>query len=304
MCAFTLLAATGVVSLLPAQVDGGATRIVDISVWRGDGGVTVFRLQADSAFSADAIRQQRIDGDHPRELLRLLHMAHPFRVTRETIADANVAQVRIGHHPELDPPELHFVFDLMSEEVELVRIAVDGPQILVEFATPASTGPEPPSPPAVAAPEPMPTRAPEPSPTPSPAETPKHEPAILQPLAEHHPAGSGPPTIDRIEATSREDGSMLVAVDASRPLAPYSVRELHISGNPPRHVLSFEGVDLGAVPAVVHVDDDNLRRIRVIHMATRELAEVRLVLELASTEVTVGEVTQTATGVTVVIGRN
>jgi hypothetical protein len=285
-CALALLAA----SATPSDSEEAATRLVDISVWRSDSGATVFHLLADAPLAQDRLRRQRLDGTQPREVLQLVGIAEPFRVTRETIADANVAQVRIGHHPELDPPELHLVFDLSSDEVEVVRLERAGPRILIELARPPRSV-------QTAITEPRPTPLPQPTAAPA---LPPPEPAVPEvSTPEPAPVAAGTAVLTRIEATAGDDGSTLVSVATDRPLPQYSVRELFIAGDPPRHVLAIEGIDAGSVPGVVRVADDNLVRIRVIPLPARQPAEVRVILDLASTSVEVGEVTSSDDGVTV-----
>jgi len=108
-----------------------ATRISSVR-WEtvGEGGVVV--LQADGGVVPRRIRHLRLE-DPPRELVRIsgiLGLTEPDSVN---VGGTLVSRIRLGHHPELSPPELYVVIDLATTKArgatpepsgDTVRIAV------------------------------------------------------------------------------------------------------------------------------------------------------------------------------------
>lgn len=103
-------------TLAPRPVDPAslvpATRIRSAR-WEGarDGGVVV--LQADGGVVARRIRHLRLE-DPPRELVRITGIVGPTEPDTVNVGGGLVLRVRLGHHPELSPPELYVVIDLAS----------------------------------------------------------------------------------------------------------------------------------------------------------------------------------------------
>lgn len=89
-----------------------ATRI-RAARWEGtrDGGVVV--LQANGGVVARRIRHLRLE-DPPRELVRISGIVGPTEPDTISVDGALVSRIRLGHHPELSPPELYVVIDLAS----------------------------------------------------------------------------------------------------------------------------------------------------------------------------------------------
>ena len=61
------------------------------------------------------VRAYRLS-DPPRYVLRFIGIADDVSTHRLDVRDGRVIAVRAGHHPEFDPPELHVVIDLVSQE--------------------------------------------------------------------------------------------------------------------------------------------------------------------------------------------
>jgi uncharacterized protein (TIGR02266 family) len=66
--------------------------------------------------------RERIEGNPPRELLRLSGVRGAQAQTRVSVGTAEVLQVRTGYHPELGDGELHVVLDLAHPSVAVTGI--------------------------------------------------------------------------------------------------------------------------------------------------------------------------------------
>lgn len=108
-----------------------ATRIASARwVSAPEGGAVV--LQADGGVVPHRIRRLRLENP-PRELVRISGIVAPTEPDTVAVGGPLVARVRLGHHPELSPPELYVVIDLAAPTAraaapesagDTVRIAV------------------------------------------------------------------------------------------------------------------------------------------------------------------------------------
>lgn len=89
-------------------------------------------LQADGGVVPRRIRHLRLE-DPPRELVRISGIVGPTEPDVVSVGGALVSRIRLGHHPELSPPELYVVIDLVSPSArgatpepsgDTIRIAV------------------------------------------------------------------------------------------------------------------------------------------------------------------------------------
>ena len=64
------------------------------------GGGTDIILWGDGAIRAESFTRTRLDGNPPRELVRLSGIRRQFPQTRVTVGTPEVLQVRVGFHPE------------------------------------------------------------------------------------------------------------------------------------------------------------------------------------------------------------
>jgi hypothetical protein len=73
----------------------------------------------------------RIDGDPPRELIKLRGIGRPFGDGRLVVGTRQVRQVRTGLHSEGDRSELHVVLDLTGFGVEVTGIREDADRLRI-----------------------------------------------------------------------------------------------------------------------------------------------------------------------------
>jgi hypothetical protein len=162
--------------------------VTGISAEPDASGATVVRITANGEFTPDGYLHFHMTGPPPREVVRLRGIQMRYRPYTTPVDDANVVQIRAGHHPEYQPPELHVVCDLASDEVTITGFEIRGQELLVFLAAPADAGTVPtpeapppptptPSPPPTPRPTPLPpTPTPVPTAVPTPETTPEPEP--------------------------------------------------------------------------------------------------------------------------------
>jgi hypothetical protein len=202
------------------------------------------------------------------------------------------------------------VFDLAAPEVQVLGIVPAGSSVLVELGRPGSVaaraGPE--VEPAGLASAPANARddtAAAPAGADAvPADGTQTE--VADPPSPDRPDGDRlpPPEVPALTVTDvslfdEEDGSTRVTVDADRPFPPYSVRELHLAGNPPRYVISILGQTADGLPEELSVAGATLRRIRILERDQQRPGEVHVVFELASVEARVTDVKRTGSQITI-----
>ncbi|HEV8628980.1 MAG TPA: TIGR02266 family protein [Thermoanaerobaculia bacterium] len=110
--------------LLPRLASGARFSSVE-EIWgqRTTAG-TVVTIVANGVVPADAFSHFRLEGDSPREVVRLRGVDDSYRRPTVALSTAEVKGVRVGYHTE--GKELHVVIDLTSPRVKLLRLdAVD-----------------------------------------------------------------------------------------------------------------------------------------------------------------------------------
>lgn len=156
-------AATGVARPAAGESPAGA-RITHVSVEQRDGDSTVIAVSVDGPITGH--RWSHIGGDKPRAVVKIAGIVEAYRPYEVAVEDGRVSRVRIGHHPEFDPPEEHLVFDLIDTRVAIARVVKQDQRLIVVLRR--TGAPEPPRPPAPSAP--LPTTIPA-TPTPTPTST-------------------------------------------------------------------------------------------------------------------------------------
>lgn len=98
------------------------TRLERITSEPQPGGGTDIILWGDGAIRAESFTRTRLDGNPPRELVRLSGIRRQFPQTRVTVGTPEVLQVRVGFHPETGGGELHVVLDLARPNVVVTGV--------------------------------------------------------------------------------------------------------------------------------------------------------------------------------------
>jgi uncharacterized protein (TIGR02266 family) len=106
----------------PATPTGPPLTAVRDITWEEAFGGTDVILWSDGAVRSEAYERTRIDGNPPRELIRLKGIERPFPKSRVVVGSAEVLQVRVGYHPRPGGNELHIVLDLAHPDVTVTRV--------------------------------------------------------------------------------------------------------------------------------------------------------------------------------------
>jgi len=106
---------------LAASAGPPLTRLDRVTWERAAGGTDVV-LWGNGAIPPEAYQRTRIDGNPPRELIRLSGVRSPHPQSRLVAGSAELLQVRTGYHPEIGNGELHVVLDLAHPTVAITGI--------------------------------------------------------------------------------------------------------------------------------------------------------------------------------------
>jgi hypothetical protein len=114
-------AAPPVAALSPPEQGPALTRVERVTWERVAGGTDVV-LWGNGAIPASVFQRARIEGNPPREVIRLSGIRNPCPQTRLVAGTAEVLQIRLGYHPEAGRGEQHVVLDLAHPAVVITRI--------------------------------------------------------------------------------------------------------------------------------------------------------------------------------------
>ncbi len=198
------LAAAIIVGRPAAGESPAGTRITHVSVEHQDGDSTVVAVFFDGSITGH--RWSHMGGETPRAVVKIAGIVETYRPYEVAVDDGRVHRIRIGHHPELDPPEEHLVFDLFDDRVAITRVTKEGRGLIVVLQrvdTPGGSRPPAASSPAPTAPvpktlpaTPTPTMTPPATFTPTATATPTPTPRLAQ-TATAPPASPMPPVQPR-----------------------------------------------------------------------------------------------------------
>ncbi|MEA2694236.1 MAG: molecular chaperone DnaK [Acidobacteriota bacterium] len=101
--------------------------------WKQGTDGTEVVLWADGGIRRQDWAHYRIDGDPPRELIKLYGIGHPFATARLVAGTEQLLQVRTGSHAGPKGNELHVVLDLTGPGVEVTGIEAQGGELHVHL---------------------------------------------------------------------------------------------------------------------------------------------------------------------------
>jgi hypothetical protein len=305
-----------VVSRPAAGQSPEGTRITTISVENQSGDSTVVSVLFDGPITSH--RWSHIGGDAPRAVVKIGGIVEAYRPYELAVEDDRVHRVRIGHHPEFNPPEEHLVFDLIDDRVAITGVVKQDRRLIVTLATTeASVGTRPPTPRPPSPNAPAPTPASTATTTSTPTPTPRSDPTATATPAIPTPTNAAPPTavpagptaVDRRVAPTttapipdpreglsgplltelvishRNDGSALVRVSADGRLEGSDLRFFAVRVPPPRNLLVIPGARLPGEDALLPIRDGLLCEIGVAFTDEGGPARTELTFHLASTGV-------------------
>jgi len=272
---------------IPDAESDAASVVTAISAWQGADGATVVEVKADAPFPPGSLRHSHMFGELPREVLRIRGITTRYRPYTTLVGDGNVHRIRVGHHPEFAPPELHLVFDLVSDAVVISGMVREGNRLLLYLSGPPSA-PTPRAPPPTPTPTPTlrptlrPTWTPTPTQTPSPAGTPSPRATSLVPVATDapvEPVATVPPAGTMTSPPPAARSSRYRVWGDGRPSARerpgYSVRQ-----TPARVVTEIVTSDRGDGSSLLRISADGSfseGSFRYLETATDPLRDVLLI---------------------------
>jgi len=101
---------------------GPALTVLERVTWERAAGGTDILLWGNGSIPPEIYKRARIEGNPPRELIRLSGVRSPQPQARVVVGTAEVLQVRMGYHPEAGKGELHVVLDLAHPAVAITAI--------------------------------------------------------------------------------------------------------------------------------------------------------------------------------------
>jgi hypothetical protein len=116
----------------PSVPAAGPGAIQKITWKQGPDGTEVV-VWADSGIRRQDWARYRIDGDPPRELIKLYGIGRPFTSPRLVAGTQQLLQVRTGSHAGPKGNELHVVLDLTGPGVEVTGIEAQGDQLHIHL---------------------------------------------------------------------------------------------------------------------------------------------------------------------------
>ncbi|HXO20781.1 MAG TPA: TIGR02266 family protein [Thermoanaerobaculia bacterium] len=116
----------------PAARSAPASEIEKIT-WEQTTAGTEVVLWGNGAIHRGDYTRFRIDGDPPREVIKLAGIRRPFAASQLTVATRQVRQVRTGYHVGPKSNELHIVLDLTGGGVEVTGIEEDAGRLRIHL---------------------------------------------------------------------------------------------------------------------------------------------------------------------------
>ena len=133
LAATTLLVAAMVAATVVTRSDAlespAGTHVTQISVERRDDDSSVVAVAFDGPINGH--RWYHMYGEEPRAVLRIAGIVEAYWPYEVAVEDGRVRRIRIGHHPEFDPPEEHLVFDLADNRVAITQVVKQDQRLVV-----------------------------------------------------------------------------------------------------------------------------------------------------------------------------
>jgi uncharacterized protein (TIGR02266 family) len=117
----------------PTAPGGGSLGEIRKITWKQQPGETEVVLWADGPLERQDFSHYRIDGESPRELVKLYGIRHPFATARLPAGTQQLLQVRTGYHAGPKGNELHVVLDLTGPGVEVTGIEAQGAELHIHL---------------------------------------------------------------------------------------------------------------------------------------------------------------------------
>jgi len=123
-------------SMAVAAEAGPALTRLDRVTWEPAAGGTDVILWGNGEIPPETYKRARIDGNPPRELIRLAGVRSLHPQARMVVGTAEVLQIRMGYHPEAGKGELHVVLDLARPAVAVTGVEQEPHRLRIHLRRP------------------------------------------------------------------------------------------------------------------------------------------------------------------------
>jgi molecular chaperone DnaK len=117
-----------------AALEGPTLTQLEKITWQQTAGGTELILWGNGAIRPESYARSHIDGNPPREVIRLRGLARPFPSSRLSVGTRELLQVRTGFHPGSSGNEVHVVLDLAAPGVTVARVEGGERQLRIQLA--------------------------------------------------------------------------------------------------------------------------------------------------------------------------
>jgi hypothetical protein len=119
---------------IPMAADGTATQIIDVGVAVVDN-TTQIAIRGNGRLLEGRVRVSRLE-DPDRVWIRIRGIQTFYRPNELVVGSKEVERVRIGHHPEENPPSIYVVIDLADGRAQIGETWHQGETFRVSVAIP------------------------------------------------------------------------------------------------------------------------------------------------------------------------
>ncbi len=101
--------------------------------WRADGQGLMLMLTVDGTASKARVDHFRLEGESPREVVRLLGVDRRASLSTLTVNEGGVKQIRFGWHKKQRGHEIHLVMDMVDRQSRVLSVRPEGNRIMVRI---------------------------------------------------------------------------------------------------------------------------------------------------------------------------
>ena len=118
----------------PNRSSGGkAFKSLSDVTWRAEGQGLLLTITVDGAASSSRVDHFRLEGDSPREVVRLLGVDKRASLSTLQVGVGGVRQIRFGWHKKRRGNEIHLVLDMANRQSRVLSVRAEGNRFLVRI---------------------------------------------------------------------------------------------------------------------------------------------------------------------------
>ncbi len=112
---------------------GKAFKSLSDVTWRAEGQGLLLTITVDGAASSARVNHFRLDGESPREVVRLLGVDRRASLSTLQVGVGGVRQIRFGWHKKRRGNEIHLVMDMADRQSRVLSVKPEGNRFLVRI---------------------------------------------------------------------------------------------------------------------------------------------------------------------------